>query len=83
MIRISGDFGGMVVVALAGILAASLITGVLEWIKKAFMANSPGGQKVMSTLYWVIWLAAIALIVLDLTGVAPIIRNVLFSLMGE
>lgn len=81
MIRLSGDVGGIVIVVLAAILAASVITAVLEWIKKAFMANSPGGKKVMSALYWLVWLAALVLIVLDLTNVAPIIRNLLFTIL--
>lgn len=80
MIRISGDFGGVVIIILFAMLVAGVVTWVLEFIKKQLPAGS-AASKVLSVLIWVIWLAAIALVVLDITDVAPIIRNVLFSLL--
>lgn len=80
MIRISGDFGGVVIIILFAMLVAGVVTWVLEFVKKQLPSGSTA-SKVLSGVIWVIWLAAIALVVLDLTGVAPIIRNVLFSLL--
>ena len=81
--RIGGDFGGIILIVMAGILVAGAITSVLGFLSKKLLRNSKGGQKVMNMIMALIWLATLVIIALDLLNIAPIIRNILFSLLGK
>lgn len=80
-LRISGDFGGMVIVVIAGVLAASLISGILEFIKNRILKNSAMGKKIIGALIALVWVAAIVLVALDIFNIAPFIRDILFAII--
>ena len=44
-IRLSGEVGGMVIVVIAGVIAASIIDGILSFIEKHVVKDNEGGKK--------------------------------------
>ena len=49
-IRLSGEIGGMVIVVIAGVIAASIIDGILSFIEKHVVKDSEGSKKFFSFL---------------------------------
>ena len=49
-IRLSGEVGGMVIVVIAGVIAASIIDGILSFIEKHVVKDNEGGKKLFSFL---------------------------------
>ena len=47
-IRLSGEVGGMVIVVIAGVIAASIIDGILSFIEKHVVKDNEGGKKLFS-----------------------------------
>ena len=82
-IRLSGEIGGMVIVVIAGVIAASIIDGILSFIEKHVVKDNEGGKKIFSLLRKINWIFFILLIILDLTSVFPLIRFILFSILSH
>lgn len=80
-IRLSGEFGGIVMVIMAGIGAAGIISGILNFLKNNIFKENKGVQKLLTIISTLVWLAAAALVILDLTNVYPLIRYILFQLL--
>lgn len=83
MIRISGDLGGILIVIMAGLLSAGVITGILGFFTKRLLADNTAGNRVMNVIMAIIWIAAIALIVLDVLNIFPLIRTLLFTVLAD
>ena len=82
-IRLSGEVGGMVIVVIAGVIAASIIDGILSFIEKHVIKDNEGDKKLFSFLRKVNWIFFILFIVLDLTNVFPLIRTILFAILSR
>ena len=82
-IRLSGEVGGMVIVVIAGVIAASIIDGILSFIEKHVIKDNEGGKKLFSFLRKVNWIFFIIFIILDLTSIFPLIRFILFSILSH
>ena len=82
-IRLSGEIGGMVIVVIAGVIAASIIDGILSFIEKYVVKDNEGGKKIFSLLRQINWIFFILLIILDLTSIFPLIRFILFSILSH
>lgn len=82
-IRLSGEIGGMVIVVIAGVIAASIIDGILSFIEKHVIKDNEGGKKLFSFLRKVNWIFFIIFIILDLTSIFPLIRFILFSILSH
>ena len=82
-IRLSGEVGGMVIVVIAGVIAASIIDGILSFIEKHVVKDNEGGKKIFSLLRKINWIFFILLIILDLTSIFPLIRFILFSILSH
>ena len=82
-IRLSGEVGGMVIVVIAGVIAASIIDGILSFIEKHVVKDNEGDKKLFSLLRKVNWIFFILFIVLDLTNVFPLIRTILFAILSH
>ena len=80
-IRLSGEIGGMVIVVIAGVIAASIIDSILSFIEKHVVKDNEGAKKLFSLLRKVNWIFFILLIVLDLTSIFPLIRTILFVIL--
>lgn len=81
-IRVSGDAGGALVIIAAAAIVGGILTGGLDFIKKHFIQSDSIVAKAISAINTLIWIALIVLVVLDLTNVYPLIREILFSIMG-
>ena len=53
-IRLSGEVGGMVIVVIAGVIAASIIDGILSFIEKHVVKDNEGGKKLFSFFHRII-----------------------------
>ena len=62
-IRLSGEVGGMVIVVIAGVIAASIIDGILSFIEKHVIKDNEGGKKLFSFLRKVNWIFFIIFII--------------------
>ena len=82
-IRLSGEVGGMVIVVIAGVIAASIIDGILSFIEKHVIKDNEGDKKLFSFLRKVNWIFFIIFIILDLTNVFPLIRTILFAILSH
>ena len=82
-IRLSGEIGGMVIVVIAGVIAASIIDGILSFIEKYVVKDNEGGKKIFSLLRKINWIFFILLIILDLTSIFPLIRTILFAILSH
>ena len=82
-IRLSGEVGGMVIVVIAGVIAASTIDGILSFIEKHVVKDNEGGKKMFSLIRKVNWIFFILFIVLDLTNIFPLIRTILFAILSR
>ena len=82
-IRLSGEIGGMVIVVIAGVIAASIIDAILSFIEKYVVKDNEGGKKIFSLLRKINWIFFILLIILDLTSIFPLIRFILFSILSH
>ena len=82
-IRLSGEIGGMVIVVIAGVIAASIIDGILSFIEEHVIKDNEGGKKLFSFLRKINWIFFILLIILDLTSIFPLIRFILFSILSH
>ena len=77
-IRLSGEVGGMVIVVIAGVIAASIIDGILAFIEKAFTLIG-----LCFFLSKVNWFFFIIFIILDLTNIFPLITTILFAILSH
>ena len=82
-IRLSGEIGGMVIVVIAGVIAASIIDGILSFIEQHVVKDNEGGKKMFSLIRKVNWIFFILFIILDLTNVFPLIRIILFAILSH
>ena len=82
-IRLSGEVGWMFIVVIAGVIAASIIDGILSFIEKHVVKDNEGDKKLFSLLRKVNWIFFILFIVLDLTNVFPLIRTILFAILSH
>ena len=82
-IRLSGEVGGMVIVVIAGVIAASIIDGIPSFIEKYVIKDNEGGKKLFSFLRKVNWIFFIIFIILDLTNIFPLIRTILFAILSH
>ena len=82
-IRLSGEVGGMVIVVIAGVIAASIIDGILSFIEKHVVKDNEGGKKTFSLIRKVNWIFFIVFIILDLTNIFPLIRTILFAILSH
>lgn len=79
-IRLSGAVGGVVLIVITGVILASIVDGILSFIEKHVVKEDEGGKKLISLLNKINWGFFILMIVLDLTGIFPLIRTLLFAL---
>ena len=82
-IRLSGEVGGMVIVVIAGVIAASIIDGILSFIEKHVIKDNEGAKKMFSLIRKVNWIFFIIFIILDLTNIFPLIRTILFAILSH
>ena len=82
-IRLSGEVGGMVIVVIAGVIAASIIDGILSFIEKHVIKDNEWDKKLFSFLRKVNWIFFIIFIILDLTNIFPLIRTILFAILSH
>ena len=82
-IRLSGEIGGMVIVVIAGVIAASIIDSILSFIEKHVVKDNEGGKKLFSLLRKVNCILFIIFIILDLTNIFPLIRTILFAILSH
>lgn len=82
-IRVGPEFGGVLMVIGAGLIVAAIIAGILNFIKDTVFRGKERPRKVLSVISAIVWILSIGIIILDLTGIMPIIRNILFILLGE
>ena len=79
--RVSGEIGGILLVIGGGLLAGAILSAIINLLKDHVFKTSDGAKKVLGILNVLVWLAALALIALDLSGVFPFIRNTLLNLI--
>lgn len=82
-IRVSGEVGGMIIVAMVGILITGFVAGIFNFIKDRLLKDNEKAKKVISGIVTLIWLIGIALVVLDLTSVFPSIRYLIYLVLGK
>ena len=82
-IRLSGAVGGVVLIVITGVILASIVDGILSFIEKHVVKEDESGKKLISLLNKINWGFFILLIVLDLTGIFPLIRTLLFALFAR
>lgn len=82
-IRLSGEVGGMVIVVIAGVIAASIIDGILSFIEKHVVKDNEGCKKMFSLIRKINWIFFIIFIILDLTNIFPLIRTILFAILSH
>ena len=82
-IKLSGEIGGMVIVVIAGVIAASIIDGILSFIEKHVVKDNEGDKKMFSLIRKVNWIFFIIFIILDLTNIFPLIRTILFAILSH
>lgn len=82
-IRLSGAVGGVVLIVITGVILASIVDGMLSFIEKHVVKEDEGGKKLISLLNKINWGFFILMIVLDLTGIFPLIRTLLFALFAR
>ncbi len=82
-IRVSAELGGVLMVIGAGLIVAAVIVGILNFVKDTLFKNNEKPRKVLSIISTLVWILAVALIILDLTNIFPLIRSILFILLGE
>ena len=82
-IRLSGEIDGMVIVVIAGVIAASIIDGILSFIEKHVVKDNERGKKMFSLIRKVNWIFFIIFIILDLTTIFPLIRTILFAILSH
>lgn len=82
-IRLSGAVGGVVLVVITGVILASIVDGILSFIEKYVVKEDESGKKFISLLKKINWGFFILMIVLDLTGIFPLIRTLLFALFAR
>ena len=82
-IRLSGAVGGVVLIVITGVILASIVDGILSFIEKHVVKEDEGGKKLISLLNKINWGFFILMIVLDLTGIFPLIRTLLFALFAR
>ena len=82
-IRLSGAVGGVVLIVITGVILASIVDGILSFIEKHVVKEDEGGKKLISLLNKINWGFFILMIVLDLTGIFPLIRTLLFVLFAR
>ena len=82
-IRLSGEIGGMVIVVIAGVIAASIIDGILSFIEKHVVKDNERGKKMFSLIRKINWIFFIIFIILDLTTIFPLIRTILFAILSH
>ncbi len=82
-IRLSGAVGGVVLIVITGVILASIVDGILSFIEKHVVKGDEGGKKLISLLNKINWGFFILMIVLDLTGIFPLIRTLLFALFAR
>ena len=82
-IRLSGAVGWVVLIVITGVILASIVDGILSFIEKHVVKEDEGGKKLISLLNKINWGFFILMIVLDLTGIFPLIRTLLFALFAR
>ena len=82
-IRLSGEIGGMFIVVIAGVIAASIIDGILSFIEKHVVKDNERGKKMFSLIRKINWIFFIIFIILDLTTIFPLIRTILFAILSH
>lgn len=82
-IRLSGAVGGVVLIVITGVILASIVDGILSFIEKHVVKEDEGGKKLISLLNKINWGFFILMVVLDLTGIFPLIRTLLFALFAR
>ena len=82
-IRLSGAVGGVVLIVITGVILASIVDGILSFIEKHVVKEDEGGKKLISLLNKINWGFFILMIVLDLTGIFPLTRTLLFALFAR
>ena len=80
-IRVDAGTGGVLIVVLVGLAVAAIITGIIEFIGK-HVGDAESNKKIISIIDTIIWLGMIVIICLDIFNVFPIIRTVLFAILG-
>ena len=82
-IRLSGAVGGVVLVVITGVILASIVDGILSFIEKYVVKEDESGKKFISLLKKINWGFFILIIILDLIGVFPLFRTLLFALFAR
>ena len=82
-IRLSGAVGGVVLVVITGVILASIVDGILSFIEKYVVKEDESGKKFISLLKKINWVFFILFIILDLIGVFPLFRTLLFALFAR
>jgi len=82
-IRLSGAVGGVVLIVVTGVILASIVDGILSFIEKYVVKEDEGGKKLISLLKKINWGFFILFIILDLIGVFPLFRTLLFALFSH
>ena len=82
-IRLSGAVGGVVLVVITGVILASIVDGILSFIEKYVVKEDESGKKFISLLKKINWRFFILFIILDLIGVFPLFRTLLFALFSH
>ena len=82
-IRLSGAVGGVVLVVITGVILASIVDGILSFIEKYVIKEDESGKKFISLLKKINWGFFILFIILDLIGVVPLFRTLLFALFAR
>ena len=82
-IRLSGAVGGVVLVVITGVILASIVDGILSFIEKYVVKEDESGKKFISLLKKINWGLFILFIILDLIGVFPLFRTLLFALFAR
>ena len=82
-IRLSGAVGGVVLVVITGVILASIVDGILSFIEKYVVKEDESGKKFISLLKKINWGFFILFVILDLIGVFPLFRTILFALFSH
>ena len=82
-IRLSGAVGGVVLVVITGVILASIVDGILSFIEKYVVKEDESGKKFISLLKKINWGFFSLFIILDLIGVFPLFRTLLFALFAR
>ena len=82
-IRLSGAVGGVVLVGITCIILASSVDGILSVFEIYVVKEDESGKKFISLLKKINWGFFILFIILDLIGVFPLFRTLLFALFAR